>query len=141
MRAISTAVCVGLRKVHILHLRCLRIGKYDPIKAQWTIEPRDKRAMDTNVDSVSYKKGGVYPDSGVASVPFPPKIGKYDPVKAKWTIEPRDKTAMKPPKSGVGSVPFPDSVGKYNCLTHEWAIEPRDKRYLDRTQPGHAFSR
>ena len=48
-----------------------RIGKYDPIKGSWTIEPRDKRVMNPH-------------QGGTASVPFPPRIGKYNPIRAEW---------------------------------------------------------
>ena len=105
-----------------------RIGKYDCVKGTWTIEPRDKRAMNPN-------------QGGTASVPFPPRIGKYNPIRAEWTIEPRDKTAMVPPTTGVGKVPFPDSIGKYDPLRHEWVIEPRNKQYLERTSKHHMYTR
>jgi hypothetical protein len=39
-----------------------RIGKFDCVKGVWSIEPRDKRAMNPH-------------PGGTASVPFPPRIG------------------------------------------------------------------
>jgi hypothetical protein len=59
-----------------------KIGKYNPIRAEWTIEPRDKTAM-------------APPKTGVGKVPFPDSIGKYDPLTHAWIIEPRNKQYLE----------------------------------------------
>ena len=76
-----------------------RIGKYDPIKGSWTIEPRDKRVMNPH-------------QGGTASVPFPPRIGKYNPIRAGWCDVPHA------PHSSTVPVAFQPMQEMHACFAH-----------------------